>query len=119
MKRMKKRELESESLNKILVGILIIGFSIGSIFSLKFVRYGYWIIIGVTLIMFYYFNNVLRGWYRNIKVNKVIQIVGFIGVFLIFLFFGIQSPQMLFKKWFLGMGIAFLLWGFIKFKLLK
>jgi len=92
-------------------GLFLIIFIIGSMFSRHFIRYGYFIILAFALLMFHFYLSVLRSNLKKKRFGKYIGIVGFIGVALIFLFFGIQSPQVPFRNYFLAFGITIVIWG--------
>ena len=97
-------------------GLFFIALIIGSMFSLDLVRYGYFIIIAFSLLIFYFFNNTLEENIKRKKTSKFTITSGFIGVFLIFLFFGIQSPQIPFKNYLLVIGIAIVVYGMFNLK---
>jgi len=94
-------------------GLFFIALIIGSMFSLSLVRYGYFMIIAFSLLMFYFFNSVLKVNAEGIKLGKFTLVIGFIGVFLIFLFFGIQSPQIPFKNYLLVAGVVIVIYELV------
>ena len=94
-------------------GLFLLALVIGSMFSLELVRYGYFMIIAFSLILFYFFTSVLKINMEKKVFGNFVSMVGFIGVFLVFLFFGIQSPQIPFKIYFLLLGIAMVVYGWV------
>ena len=94
-------------------GLFFIALIIGSMFSLNLVRYGYFMIIAFSLLMFHFFGSVLKNNIEKKQFGKFTGAIGFIGVFLIFLFFGIQSPQIPFKNYLLIAGIAIIIYGLV------
>lgn len=88
------------------LGRALILFSLGSMFSMELVRYGYFILIVSAFILYYYVKKNFMNSLKNLKTEYKINVIGLIGLSLLFLFFGIQSPQMLFKKYILVLGIV-------------
>ena len=107
----KKNKLVKGFIGYFLPGIAVIALSLGSIFSIDLVRYGYFILIAVFLVVLHYFNTSLLAHYKNKKMKKVGIFSGFLGVTLISLFFGMQSPQLPFKIYILGIGVILALIG--------
>ena len=97
-------------------GLFFIALIIGSIFSLSLVRYGYFMIIAFSLLLLYFFNNTLKENIERKQFGKFTLVIGFVGVFLVFLFFGIQSPQIPFKNYLLIAGIAIIIYGLVGFR---
>ena len=94
-------------------GLFFVALIIGSMFSLDLVRYGYFILIAFSLLMFYFFNNTLEENIERKQFGKFTLVIGFVGVILIFLFFGMQSPQIPFKNYLLIAGIAIVIYGLV------
>ena len=113
---MKKNKPVKDSIAYFLPGIALISISLGSIFSIDLVRYGYFILITVFLVVLHYFNSSLTAHYKNKKMKKAEIFSGFIGVALIGLFFGMQSPQLPFKTYILIFGVVLLFIVLIKLK---
>lgn len=101
------------SVANVVSGLLIIILMVGSMFSRHLLRYGYFIIIAFSLLMYYFFTGILNENFKKKFLGKFIGAIGFFGIFLIFLFFGIQSPQIPFKNYVLVIGIAVALYGLI------
>ena len=94
-------------------GLFFIALIIGSMFSLDLVRYGYFMIIAFSLLLLYFFNNTLKENIERKQFGKFTLVIGFVGVFLVFLFFGIQSPQIPFKNYLLAFGIIIVVYGLV------
>ena len=84
-------------------------FSLGSMFSNKLVKYGYFILIAAAILTYSYAKNNFTAWHQNTKVSYSAHISGFTGAILLLLFFGIQTPQMRFKIYILGIGVILVL----------
>ena len=92
-------------------GSFLIIFILGSMFSRHILRYGYFMILAFALLMFHFYLSVLRNNLKGKTFGKYMGIVGFVGVALIFLFFGMQSPQVPFRNYFLAFGLIIILYG--------
>ena len=115
MKKINKN-LKEKNIDRMLSGIFLVTFALGSIFSIELVRYSFWILIAFTFILFFYFNEVWRNWFLGRKAGKRTQLFGFIGILLMTLFFGIQITQLPFKTLFLLGGIVLFLWSLINLR---
>jgi bacteriorhodopsin len=88
--------------NYALFGASIIAFSIGAMFSIDLVKYGYYLLIGATFAIVHYVSIAL---FKN-KVNRLTKSVGVMGVLALVLFFGIQTPQIPLKQYLWIVGTA-------------
>ena len=112
----KNRKSVNGAFNYFLPAIFLISLSLGSIFSINLVKYGFFIMLAMVLVVIYYLNETLTNYYKNKKMNKTTISVGFIALILVSGFFGMQSPQLPFKIYILGIGVVLILIGIIKRK---
>ena len=108
------KKIDLKSLDYILFGVILMVVSLGSMFSIELVRYGYWILIVSSLLLVHYVMNGLRLLNGKGKLRRKSYFFGFLGLVLLILFLGIQSPQIPFKIWILGIGLIFLVWWILK-----
>ncbi|MCH7568586.1 MAG: hypothetical protein IIA87_04150 [Nanoarchaeota archaeon] len=113
-KRNKNKTSAISIVGYFLPGILLIALSLGAMFSIDLVRYSYFILIAVFLVALYYFNSSLTAHYKNAKMKTREVYAGFIGIFLLAGFFGMQSPQIPFKIYILGIGIVLIIVSYFK-----
>ena len=113
---MKKKNRTEKAINFILPAIFLISLSLGSIFSINLVKYGFFIMLAMVLVVIYYLNESLANYYKNKKMNKITISFGFVALILVSGFFGMQSPQLPFKIYIVIIGIVFLLVGLWKIK---
>ncbi|MCH7568611.1 MAG: hypothetical protein IIA87_04275 [Nanoarchaeota archaeon] len=115
---MKKKNKKSivKSLNYILPAIFLISLSLGSIFSINLVKYGFFIMLAMVLVVIYYLNESLTNYYKNKNMSKFTLYIGFVALILVSGFFGMQSPQLPFKIYILIIGIVLIFIGIIKVK---
>ena len=99
------RKVTERNLNLVITGKLLITFSLGTIFSITLVRYGYFILVAATFILMQYLITNFMQWFRGGKVSYGFHVFGFLGLFLLVLFLGIQSPQVPFKIYILIIGL--------------
>ena len=102
--------------NYFLPAIFLISLALGSIFSINLVKYGFFIMLAMVLVVIYYLNESLASYYKNKKMNKITISFGFVALILVSGFFGMQSPQLPFKIYIVIIGIVFLLVGLWKIK---
>ena len=110
---MKNKGKNFKGLDYILFGVTLLGVALGSMFSIELVKYGYWILLlSCLLLVNYVFDSpkILMGG----KMKARSFWIGFVGIGLLVLFLGIQSPQVPFKIWILGVGGVFVGWGLWK-----
>ena len=103
------RKITESNVSKALFGEMIVAFSIGAIYSIKLVMYGYYILVISSLIIVNFLKTNYMSWHKNTGVSFTTQIVGFSGGILLLLFLGIQSPQVPFTKYLLVLGVIFIL----------
>lgn len=87
-----------------LFGGFIVAFSLGSIFAIQLVIYGYYLLIASALISASYVRTCFMGWYRDIKIDYSTHIYGLAGGTLLVLFLGMQSSFFPFKIYLLAIG---------------
>jgi len=103
------KSFDERSMYLAAIGKFLIMFSLGSIFSIKLVQYGYFILIFSSLIVASYGLRVYLARINQKKLDYSIHVVGIIGVFLLLLFLGIQTPQLLYKNYVLIAGILLMI----------
>lgn len=108
-KRIKKRQVKESNVQWAFIGKALIVLSVGAMFSIELVRYGYFLLIAATFMIFSYLNNAYMSWYRKVKVTQGNRLLIYAGGFLLLLFFGIQTPQLPFKQYIWIIGILLLL----------
>lgn len=112
----KNKKLVIRGLNYILPAIFLISLALGSIFSINLVKYGFFIMLAMVLVVIYYLNESLTNYYKNKKMGKFTLYAGFIALIFVSGFFGMQSPQLPFKIYILIIGLVLILVGIIKRK---
>ena len=83
-------------------GVVIIAFILGSLFSLKLITYGYFIIIAATFIV----GDFLIAYTTKQKITTTRHVAAVIGGLLLFFFLGMQTPQVPFKIYLLVIGVV-------------
>jgi hypothetical protein len=101
----KIKKISNNSLSYALFGKILVYLMIGSIFSIQFVRFGYYILLISTIFLVHYLNKAFFAWKNNKKLSFGTHVFGFFGVLLLVTFFGVQSPQIPFKIYILILGI--------------
>ncbi len=106
-----------EKLSRKRLGILLLGLSLstlslGGLYSIQLVRTGLSFAIfnlGIILSTYYIFTSIIYS-HEGKTLKKSTKYLGLLGGFLLLFFFGIQSPQLPFKKILLisGIGITLL-----------
>lgn len=100
----KVRKVTERNLGLAILGEALIAFSVGTIFSIKLVKYGYFILIISTFIIVSYINNVFKSQIKDKEVKYTTHVLGFIAGFLLLIILGIQSPHAPFKIYILMIG---------------
>lgn len=103
------RRITETNLSLALYGGMIAAFSLGSMFSIQLVRYGYFIMIASTVVVAVYLKTSFMNWYKNVEIDYSTHLFGLAGVLLLLLFFGIQSSQVPFKVYLLIIGLILIL----------
>lgn len=111
---MKQRFSESD-LGSIIIGLSLITFSPGGIYSIKLVKYGYFILTGGTFILISSTRNFFNCWFSGKEIKGRTAYLGLAASFLIALFFGIQSPHVPYKHYILLIGIILILYALNNF----
>lgn len=109
----KVRRISETDLGLALYGKMLMVFSIGSIYSIQLVQYGYFILVAATLIIASYLRTSFMNWYKNTGTDYPTHFFGFTGGILLILFTGIQLSQVPFKIYLLILGFLFILPAFI------
>lgn len=92
-----------------LMGQALFFLALGSIFSLKLVRYGYFIFLAATLLAVVQINGSFSRWHAKVTSSYGQEVLGVVSALLLMLFLGIQSPQIPFKPYLLALGLIFML----------
>jgi len=92
-----------------LIGKFIDWFALGSIFSIQLVQYGYFFLLISMVILTNYCSRIFTFWMQGKKVYYRHHFFGLLGLFLLVLFTGIQTPQLPFKKYVFLLGLLFLI----------
>ena len=92
------KNLTERQLNMGILGLVLAVLALGSMFSIDLVGYAYYVLIAATIILVNYVSD-------SIVHKKVRHLWGFIGMLLLVLFFGIQTPQAPFKIYILILGV--------------
>jgi hypothetical protein len=101
----KIRKINERNMGLALLGESLIAISLGGLYWIKLVRYGFFIYIAATILASYYIISTLFLWHRNETVKYQTLLLGYLGGFLLLFFFGIQSPQLPLKKYILLAGL--------------
>ena len=111
-----KRSKEEKAMSYFLPGLILVALALGSLFWISLLRFSFWIMLAVVAVLVYYLNESIMSYYRKKELSPFNIRAGFVALFLIVGFFGMQSPQLPFKPWFLGLGVILFLIGFFKLK---
>ncbi|MBD3312825.1 hypothetical protein GF345_00090 [Candidatus Woesearchaeota archaeon] len=88
-----------------IIGKLIALIAIGALFSVQLIQYGYYIVTAATLILGIYFVGAFARWRKKKITTYSNNALGWIGMALLALYLGIQSPQIPYSIYILGLGI--------------
>ncbi len=97
------------SIYTLVAGKLIVLFTIGSYLSIQLVTYGYFILLAATLLLTTYLIHNFMSWHIKEEIIYKDHILGGLGLFLLILFVGIQSPQIPGRKYILILGFVLFL----------
>jgi|GEM_PF-6543898 len=89
-------KIGERSFGLFMLGHALIALSIGSVYSRWFIRSAasFAAYIAATLLATFYITTVIQNYKRSTQVKAKTHFVGFVGSFLLILFFGIQSPHL-------------------------
>jgi len=110
------KQNKEKILGNIILSMSIIVLTLGSMFWIFLIKYGFFIFLGAAITAILYISESLP-YNSNKKMKKSTRVLGIIGLILLMLTLGIQSPQLPFKKYVLLLGIV--LSGYFLFKLLR
>jgi hypothetical protein len=99
------RKVSEKNFGLFILGESLIAISLGSIYWIKLVRYNDFVFISAILLSTYYINTTFLFRRRGQEVTPSIQILGFVGGFLLLLTFGVQAPQLPLKNIILIAGL--------------
>jgi hypothetical protein len=101
--------IKSSSLSYLVFSKFLIILVIGSYFSIELVKYGYFILLVGVLVVFHSALSGFLDYKEHIFTKYYKRLINFIGVALLVLYFGIQSPQIPFKIVFLVIGLLLMI----------
>ena len=110
------RRKKEKALSYLLPGVSLFFLGLGSLFSVDLVRYNFWLMLAMILVVIFYINGTLLKGFNKKSLNKNDVILGFVALVLVTLFFGIQSPQLPFDGYVIALGIVLFLVGISKMK---
>lgn len=87
------------------IGILITGLSFGTLYSLVLTRINYYIMLSVFVVVYYYSSESLAAHHNNTPLPKHVVVAGYLGIFLISLFIGIQTIVVPYGNLFIILGL--------------
>lgn len=90
---------------------MLIFLTLGSIYSIKLVKYGIFILMLALLFFFHNFMLQVRDWKKKKKITTRNIVYWESGTVLLFLILGIQATFIPFKKYILGLAIILLLFS--------
>lgn len=99
------RKLTKRNFKLAIAGDILFAFSLGSILWISLVKYNYFILIAAFLLIVNYLMHNMIDWYNKKKTALKFHLVGYIGAILLTFVMGIQSPQLPFKFYILGLSI--------------
>jgi hypothetical protein len=103
------QKISTRSLALLVFGKLITSFSLGTLFSETLLPYAkIFLFLGLTLIFSGLTNHYLT-WHTNKPVRYIDFFLGFLGTFLLAIYFGMLYPELPFKIVLLLVGVASLL----------
>ena len=98
------KKVGENNLRWAIAGKFLVILSLGSIFSINLVQYNYAFLITSAIILIAYISDTLTKRHRNIEISYTSYMAGYIGIALVVLCLGIQSPQLPFKIYLLIIG---------------
>jgi len=103
----------SNPIQSILFGIILISLSLGTIFWITLIRYTFMIFIIGSFSAVYY---ILESIPSKNKPTKLTKYIGITSAILLALSLGIQTTGLPFEKYIFSLGVIFLAYGLIKQK---
>ena len=103
------RKISRSNVSRALFGEMIAAFSLGAIYSIQLVLFGYYILVVSSLIIANFLKTNFMSWHKNTRVSYKTQVIGFSGGILLLLFLGIQSPQVPFTEYLFVIGVIFII----------
>lgn len=100
------RKKKKNALSYLLPGISLFFLGIGSLFSVDLVRYSFWLMLAMILVVIFYINGTLLKGFNKKFLSKNDVSLGFLSLVLVTLFFGIQSPQLPFDVYVIAIGLV-------------
>ena len=97
------------SIYTFVIGKLLVIFTLGSYLSIKLVKYNYFILLVATLLLTTYLVHNFMSWQIKEEIIYKDHLIGGVGLFLLILFVGIKSPQIIAKKYILILGLVLFL----------
>ncbi len=92
-----------------LLGQTLFFLALGSLFALKLVRYGYFILVAATLLAVVQINGSFSRWHTKVAPSYGQEVLGVVSALLLMLFLGIQSSHIPFKPYLLALGLILML----------
>ena len=103
------RKLSHYSFYSSMIGMFLIFFTLGSFFSVLGKSVGYLLLLISAFILISYVIHSFMSWHAKKDITYKNHLVGAIGLVLLILYLGIQSPQLLGKKYIMIIGFVLLL----------
>ncbi len=92
-----------------LIGKFLFFFALGSIYSITLIKYGYYLLVGTVFLLINYLINDFQYWLKKRKSGWLNRGMGFLGLILLALIFGMHSSQLPFKYYILSFGVIMVL----------
>lgn len=107
------RKISEKNLKLYIIGTFLLCFALGGLLSVQLMKYAY-LMLGLSIIILVNtsYSNML-DWYKKKKLEYIPTTIGTLGVLVLLMFFGIQTPGTPFKEVILGIGLLLMIPGFV------
>lgn len=99
-------KVSEKNLRLAILGKMLAWVAIGSLLTIQLVPWAYYILVVAVILLFNYHLTALILWIKKQRIKHCYNMYGFIGLGLLTLYFGIQTPQLPFKWHVLAIGVA-------------
>lgn len=106
-------KITERNLRMAIFGLILVATSIGAMYHVRLVIYGYFILLAGLLVSINYVYHSFMASREKELVGLKTNSVGLAGVLMLVLFFGIQSSHIPFKKYILMAGVVLILPAFM------
>jgi len=105
------KKIAAKHFNIFMWGLIIVLISMGAMFAVTLARFTYYALLIISFIFFNYTITLVANYFQKKKTKYSTHFFGGIGVMILALLFGVQSPQIPFKLVILILGVVLMLPG--------